>query len=127
MAPSVDELWSEEAGGTVLHAMKCAACAMVLFPPQRFGCVACGAAPGQLRPTAVPAVGRVHAFAVVHRHQSHSTPYTIAEIELDAGLLVRGLVEDGTPLRAGLRVAGKANDIDGADQLVFGPQEGEQS
>jgi uncharacterized OB-fold protein len=127
MAPDEEELWSEEAGGAVLHGMKCAACGVVLFPPQRFGCVACGATPEQLRPTSVPAVGRVHSFAVVNRHHSHPTPYTIAEVELDAGLLVRGLVDDGGWLHVDLRVAGKAKQIEGRPQLVFGPVEGGQS
>jgi len=111
----------------VLHAMKCVTCGVVLFPPQRFGCVSCGAAPEQLRPIAIPAMGRIHSFAVVHRHPSHPTPYTIAEIELATGLLVRGLVAEGTPLHRALRVAGKAQPVGGGAQLVFGAEEGESS
>jgi uncharacterized protein len=126
MAPDEEELWSEEAGGAVLHAMKCEACSVVLFPPQRFGCVACGAAPEQLRRASIPAAGRVHSFAVVNRHHSHPTPYTIAEVELDAGPLVRGLLEDGARLHAGLRVAGKPVQVEGRSELVFVPEEGER-
>lgn len=127
MAPNEEGLWSEEGGGAVLHAMKCAACGMVLFPPQRFGCLKCGAAPAELHPTAIPALGRVHSFAVVNRHQSYPTPYTIAEVELDAGVLVRCLVEDGVAVRSGLRLGGKARQVEGRSELVFGLVEGGNS
>ncbi|WP_236008755.1 hypothetical protein [Actinomadura physcomitrii] len=54
------------------------------------GCEACGASEAQLRPTPLAARGTIHALAQVHLHHGRPpAPFTIAEIQLDAGPLIR--------------------------------------
>jgi hypothetical protein len=65
----------------------------VYFPPLAIGCEACGAPEQQLRPIPVAAHGTIHSLAEVHLHQGKSpVPFTITEIQLDDGPLIRALL-----------------------------------
>jgi uncharacterized OB-fold protein len=123
MPSTTTELWSENDDSVVLNGFKCGGCGMVLFPPQRYGCPGCGALPEMFEPKAIPAVGRLHSYAVVNRHPKYPTPYTVGEIELDAGPLVRGILADGQPLALNARMAAHSEEVDGNQVLVFAPAE----
>jgi uncharacterized protein len=101
-------LFEADADVPTLKASACTTCGRVSFPPLTIGCDACGATEERLEPISVQAVGEVHAFATVHVHHGQPTrPFTVAEIVLDAGPLIRALVAEGSPaLGAGDRVRG---------------------
>lgn len=119
MPSDTADLWSETADSAVLHARKCSACEHTAFPPQLYGCPACGALADRLSPVALPAAGRLHSYAVVNLHQVYETPYTIAEVELDAGPIVRALFDPAAQPTIGDRVVGRGADTDGGRDLVF--------
>jgi uncharacterized OB-fold protein len=122
MAEERDRPWSEEDGTPAVRGVRCGACGATLFPPQRYGCTACGARGEQLAPVAIPATGTLHAYAMVHRHQSHPTPYLIGEVVLDAGPMVRSLLAPELSPRIGQRVRGVVRD-DGQALVFTGAQE----
>ena len=99
-------LWSDEGGTPSLLGVRCAACGATLFPPQAFGCTSCGAHGEQLQREPIPATGLLHSYATVHRHESHPTPYTVGEVVLDAGPMVRSLLAPDYSPRIGQRVQG---------------------
>jgi uncharacterized OB-fold protein len=75
----------------------------VYFPPLAIGCEACGATAEYLTPIPVEASGTVHSLAQVHVHRGQPpAPFTIAEIRLDDGPLIRGtLGGDADRIRIG--------------------------
>jgi hypothetical protein len=75
----------------------------VYFPPLTIGCEACGATAEYLIPIPVGASGTVHSLAQVHVHRGQPpAPFTIAEIRLDDGPLIRGtLGGDADRIRIG--------------------------
>jgi hypothetical protein len=88
----------------------------VYFPPIGVGCEICGAPAEDLPPTRVAATGTIHALAQVHLHHgAPETPFTIAEITLDAGPLIRAMVHPDSPTPSiGVRVTARWNTV-GAD------------
>jgi uncharacterized protein len=103
----------------VLNGVECAQCGRVYFPPVGIGCEICGAPADRLQPTALAAAGIVHAVAEVHLSPAKiETPFTIAEIVLDGGPLIRAMVHpdvtDG--LKIGDRVSARWNVIGHDDQ-----------
>ena len=100
----------------VLNGTQCARCGRVYFPPIGVGCEICGAHAEDLQPATVAATGRIHALAQVHLHHgAPETPFTIAEITLDAGPLIRAMVHpESPPLSIGARVTARWNAV-GAD------------
>ena len=127
MPATKSELWSDVGDSIVLNGLKCSGCGLLIFPPQHYGCPGCGTPGGRLEPAAIPAVGRLHSFAVVNVHQKYPTPYTIAEVALDAGPLVRALLDDAGPHRVNDRVKARAMESESAAQIVFGKIEGQPS
>jgi hypothetical protein len=97
----------------VLTGTQCAGCARVYFPPIGIGCEMCGAPAEDLLTTPVAATGTVHALAQVHLHHGDpETPFTIAEIVLDAGPLIRAMVHpESPPLSIGVRVTARWNAV----------------
>jgi uncharacterized protein len=94
----------------VLNGSECGECGRVYFPAMGIGCEICGADADRLRPRELAAAGVVHAVAEVHLTASRTpTPFTIAEIHLDAGPLIRAMIHpDATPAPAiGDRVVGQ--------------------
>ena len=74
-----------------LAASTCGACGTVSFPPMTVGCEVCGAPEDQLANTPIAAAGTVHSVATVHLHRGKDieAPFTMAEVKLDDGPLIR--------------------------------------
>lgn len=74
----------------------------ISFPPQHYGCQLTGDTGDQLRDVLITGRGRLHAGAVVHIHRlpSPATPFTVVEVLMDDGVLVRGLMASGRGLPA---------------------------
>ncbi|MGW4531283.1 zinc ribbon domain-containing protein [Nocardia sp. NPDC004340] len=92
----------------VLLGCECEACGRVYFPPIGLGCEMCGAGEGRLRSRALRAEGVVFAVAEVAVDPLGAAPFTVAEIVLDEGPLIRALThpESHAP-RIGDRVAAR--------------------
>jgi uncharacterized OB-fold protein len=97
------------------------ACGYVFFPLQSYGCEQCG---GQdLRPMILSGAGRLLASARVHLHagKGREAPFTVGEIRLDDGPIVRTLIEaDPDGLQPGARmvtVLEPVADAEGAPRL----------
>lgn len=77
-------------------------CGSVFFPMQRFGCEACGGHGDDLCEIRLAGRGFLHAFAQVHLHArpQPKVPFTVLEIALDDGPLIRALFDQ--PTEAGL-------------------------
>jgi hypothetical protein len=97
----------------VLNGTRCARCGRVYFPPIGVGCEICGAPAEDLLPTTVAATGAIHALAQVHLHPgAPETPFTIAEIALDAGPLIRAMVHpESPPLSIGVPVTARWSTV----------------
>lgn len=79
-----------------LLASRCGACETVSFPAMTIGCEVCGAPAEQLVVSPVAAAGVLHSVATVHLHHGKDieAPFTMAEIELDDGPLIRATMRD---------------------------------
>lgn len=78
-----------------------------MFPAQDYGCERCGAHGAALQRVELCARGTISSWATVHVHTPRPTPlYTVVEVRLDAGPLIRGLLEPGGQFKAGTRVEG---------------------
>ena len=90
-----------------LRGRHCTACGYVFFPPHDFGCDACGALPERVEPMAIEGAGVLRSVVVVHRHGGGSieVPFTVGEIALDAGPMVRGVLMGPGPFAIGDRVS----------------------
>jgi len=100
----------------------CGACGRRSFPPDPYGCEACGAPVDRLTTTELAATGVIHAVATVHRHHHPrpETPFTVATIVLDDGVTLKGVLTGDTSAAAvGARVRGVAvpwdTDDDGTE------------
>jgi uncharacterized OB-fold protein len=120
--PAHPGLYDPEDTVPLLHGTRCTACASVFFPPLGIGCEACGADAGALVPTTLDARGVLHAVATVHARARTpgAVPYTVAEVLLDAGPLVRALMDEDAGVDAiGKRVEARwavaRTDADGND------------
>lgn len=111
--------WSATPGGAVIHARHCAGCGTILFPPQEYGCTTCGAYGEALTPADIPAHGALVAACVVHNHATFPVPFTMAELKLDSGHVIRALlVGEGEPRHAA-RYRGIGIEIGGGQRLAF--------
>jgi hypothetical protein len=74
-----------------LSGRTCKRCKLLTIPGEPFACERCGALREEHLDTACDSAGRVRAIAVVHRHarKEPTTPFTIVEVELDAGPVIR--------------------------------------
>jgi uncharacterized protein len=79
-----------------LRGVRCSACGTVFFPPFGIGCEVCGAPEEALVSDQLAAAGIVHSAATVHRYAGEdiAAPFTIAEIQLDDGPLIRATLTD---------------------------------
>ena len=109
----------------VLNGTQCTRCKRVYFPPIGIGCEICGALAEDLRPTAIAVTGTVHALAEVRLHHGDpEPPFTIAEIALDAGPLIRAMVHpESPPLSIGVPVTARWNivGVDDAGASIVEP------
>ncbi len=129
--PAEPTLYDAPAGGAEvladLHGRRCAACGHVFFPPQDYGCEACGAAGDRLAPQDLPGRGALVASARVHQHPL--APFTVGTVLLDAGPAVTALI-DAPPggLAPGARVRARlvrSDERDGREvmELRFAAEE----
>lgn len=89
-----------------LNGTRCRQCGTAFFPPLRIGCEVCGAPDDQLDDVHLTARGRIHASATVHMHRGRGTeaPFTVAEVVLDDGPVVRALMASNDEVDVGARV-----------------------
>lgn len=66
------------------------------------GCEVCGAAEDQLTATPIAAAGTLHSVATVHLHHGKDieAPFTMAEVKLDDGPLIRATMLDVVDVEA---------------------------
>jgi uncharacterized OB-fold protein len=78
-------------------------CGHLFFPMQRLGCEKCGRPGAELAETVLSGSGRLRAHAQVHLHArpAPKVPFTVLEIALDDGPLIRVLLD--RPTGAGLQ------------------------
>lgn len=78
-----------ENGEPYLQAVLCADCGSLAFPPQHYGCERCGAT--ELADVTLASRGTVIASSVVHVHAqpAPATPFTMGQVKLDGGPVVR--------------------------------------
>lgn len=97
-------------GAPVVFAGRCSHCQRIGFPRQAYGCEACGAHGEALTDVELPATGELISFAEVHRHHGADidTPFVMAEVRLDSGLLLRGTLaqQRAAGLQVGARLCG---------------------
>jgi uncharacterized protein len=88
-----------------LNGTRCGACGGTFFPPLAIGCERCGSA--DLRPVTLAARGRLHSFATVHFHRGGDieAPFTVGEIVLDDGPVIRATMAANEGLAIGDPVA----------------------
>ena len=74
-----------------LLGQRCTSCGHLAFPPNPYGCEACGAEPQALESCELAGAGQLSAFATVHLHPGKGieAPFTIGVILLDDGPAVR--------------------------------------
>ena len=111
--------WSATPGGAVIHARHCAKCGNDSFPPQEYGCTTCGAHGDALSTREIPAVGTLVAAAVVHNHATFPVPFTMAELKLDSGHVIRALLAGDGAAKHGARYRGIGLEIGGGQRLAF--------
>jgi uncharacterized OB-fold protein len=91
-------LYAPAAQIPLLAGSRCDACGRTAFPPITIGCDVCGAEETSLQAVELEAVGRLYSFATVHLHRGElETPFTIGEIQLEAGPLIRAPMAPDQP------------------------------
>jgi uncharacterized OB-fold protein len=105
--PAHPGLYSADGDTPLLSGSRCARCGQVSFPALAIGCDVCGAPESFLEPALLGARGVVHSIATVHLHRGEpAAPFDVAEIQLDGGPLIRGMVAgEALGLRIGDRVS----------------------
>jgi uncharacterized OB-fold protein len=93
-----------------LSGRTCRRCELLTIPGEPYACERCGAPHEEHVDTECDSAGRIRAIAVVHRHarKEPATPFTIVEVELDAGPVIRAQLTGSQLASAsiGNRVAG---------------------
>ncbi len=95
-APAHQGLYDANQDAPALLGSSCAQCSTNFFPPLAIGCERCGHT--ELIPVTLAAAGKVHTTATVHLHMGKDieAPFTVAEIALDDGPLIRALLTEVT-------------------------------
>lgn len=95
-------LYAEENSGTdpmsaTLLATYCK-CGHIEFPPQNFGCQLCGRQGDNLEVKPISGQGRLVSSATVNYHPfpDPKSPFTIVEVKLDEGPVVRGMLSSAS-------------------------------
>lgn len=116
-----EDLWIEKGSEIFLRGVRCSNCGSILFPPQPYGCEACGAEGGSLEDFEFSSQGTLHSFTTVYVHPKIETPYQVAEVQTEARQYVRARLDHPDP-QVGDAVIGciQINDDDDA-QFVFVP------
>jgi hypothetical protein len=120
--PAEPRLYRARDDRPVLLASRCASCGRIAFPPIAIGCDACGAGEDGLEAIEIEARGTVQAVATVH-----VGTFTVVEVELDTGPLIRAVLAPDADVSIGDRVAAgwmvNQQDEDGRDVVepAFAP------
>jgi uncharacterized protein len=94
--PAQHDLYEAEGAEPSLIASRCSSCGRVAFPAMTIGCDVCGGHSELLERMTISASGVLYSVATVHSHQGdRAAPFTIGEILLDAGPLIRAEVVSG--------------------------------
>lgn len=89
-------LYSADSEVPSLAGTRCSVCGRVYFPPLSLGCEVCGAEERELHLIKLEAAGVIHSHATVHvQHGEFPAPFTIAEIQLFGGPLIRAVLSRG--------------------------------
>ncbi len=102
----------EVGSGRTVAGTRCG-CGRVAVPPEPYGCDVCGALPATLAAIEVELVGVVRGVATVHRHHrpEPKTPFTVVEMALDAGPVLKGVLDAESPAPTiGGRIVGDVLD-----------------
>lgn len=78
-----------------LNGTRCEDCGSTFFPPLNIGCEKCGAGSDRLNDVTLKAGGVLHSVATVHLHRDKDieAPFTVAEVRLDGGPLIRSVMK----------------------------------
>ena len=97
-------LYDATAPAPVLNGTRCVTCAALFFPPLTLGCAVCGST--ALDDTRLAAAGELRSFATVHLHRGNDieAPFTVGEIVLDDGPVIRALLTSNDGFAIGDRV-----------------------
>ena len=124
--PAHPGLYDVSVSPPVLKGTRCGSCGVSFFPPLTIGCEVCGSA--EMAEVDLAARGRLHSFATVHRHRSEEieAPFTIAEIVLDDGPVIRATMTTNEGFTIGDLVAAEwvVNAVDDADRETVEPRFG---
>lgn len=108
-----------------VQATHCRRCTSTVWPPQLFGCERCGAHGDDLEVVEVPAHGTVHSFATVRSHPTVPVPFTVLEVLLDKGLLIRAVCDTNQVPAIGIEVHAVGRGA--GDRLLFAAVDREQT
>src|SRR4051812_32038999 len=102
--PSQTGLYEVNADVPTLNGTRCDACGSTFFPPVAIGCATCGSE--ALVAVPLTAAGELYSFATVHLHRGKDieAPFTVGEISLDDGPLIRCLLTANDGFAIGDRV-----------------------
>ena len=108
MKPAHEDLYDTDREPPLFRGTRCTACDATFFPPLWIGCEVCGAT--SLQPAQLVAAGVIHSVATVHLHAGGDieAPFTVTEVELDDGPLIRAtMVDNVDPAVIGQRAAAR--------------------
>lgn len=129
VVPAHVGLYDVEGSAPILNGSRCGVCSAVFFPPMELGCAACGSS--DLIDTHLAATGVLHSFATVHLHrgQDMEAPFTVGEVVLDGGPVVRVILVGNDGHVIGDRVVGEwvVVGVDDADVDIVEPRFGKAS
>jgi uncharacterized protein len=102
--PAHPGLYDVTAETPALDGTRCGGCGATAFPPLTIGCEVCGSP--DLRPVTLAARGALHSFATVHLHRGKdiAAPFTVGEIVLDDGPVIRATLTGNEGFAIGDRV-----------------------
>ncbi len=113
-------LWVTQGDELLLCGIRCNQCGSTQFPPQPYGCEACGADGSCLEEVRISSKGTLRAYTTVHLDQKLQTPFQVAEVQTEASQLVRGRLEF-PQAELGSLVQGAVREIEGTQRFVFVP------
>jgi uncharacterized OB-fold protein len=122
LAETAAPLWLPGDGGTaLLWGRHCAACGTDSFPPQDYGCVVCGAHGDTFAARSLRTEGTLLCFTQVQVHETEPVPFSLGDVELDCGPVVRGRLAADVAPEIGARVRGVIVTQNDAERFEFVP------
>ena len=119
--PAHPGLYDAAAPVPAFSGTRCGACGATFFPPMAIGCEVCGSP--DLQEVTLAGRGRLHSSATVHRHRGGDieAPFTVGEIVLDDGPLIRATMMSNDAITIGEPVAAEwfvtKTDDDGSETV----------